>query len=135
MIHINKHILIEEPVRRLAGQVQESEMYDILDIGIEPEEFSNAASQIVYRLAYIDYDTERLRFHDRRVVSLTALGLSWKACTATGGSYVSCSDENGTGMSTSLASIFHDPYRIEENEVKDLLDMMNEAYARMKGLI
>jgi len=135
MIHINKHILIEEPVKRLAGQVQESEVYDILDIGIEPEELSNAASQIVYRLAYIDYDTERLRFHDKRVVTLTALGLSWKVCTASKGSYVSCSDEHATGISTSLASIFHDPYRIETGEVKDLLDMMNEAYARMKGLI
>ena len=131
MSHINKHILIEGPVKRLADQIQEMETYDILDIGIAPEEFSNAATQIAYRLAYLDYDTDRLRFHDRRVVSLNALGHSWKACTASVGSWVSCSDDNGTGLSNSLASIFHDPYNIEEGEVRDLLDMMNEAYCRL----
>jgi len=128
MIRINKHILIVEPVTRLAGQVQESEIYDILDIGVTPEELSSAAAQIVYRLAYIDYDTERLRFHDRRAISLTALGLTWKVCTASTGSHVSCSDGKGTGLSNSLSSIFHDPYHIEKHEVETLLDMMNEAW-------
>ena len=104
-------------------------------MGVGSEELSNAASQIVYRLAYIDYDTERLRFHDRRVVSLTALGLSWKVCTAATGSYVSCSEAAASGLSTSPSSIFHDPYRIEEGEVKNLLEMMDEAYAKLQAHI
>lgn len=129
---INKHILISEPVKRLALEIMESETYDIVEgIGITEQEFADAAANIVYRLAFINYDTDTLRFHDRRTISITALGLNWRAVTATGGSWVSVSDENATGLSSSLASIFHSPYDIRKDEVKDLLDMMNEAWYRL----
>ena len=132
---LNKTALIAQPVKKLALEVQESEIYDIVDcIGISQEEFAEAAAQIAYRLAYLDYDTDRLRFHDRRTVSLFALGLTWRAVTATKGSWVSVSDENGTGLSSSEAYIFHDPYDIEEDEVKTLLDMMNEAWYRLQKI-
>ena len=132
---LNKTALIAQPVKKLAMEVQESEIYDIVDcLGITTEEFAEAASQIAYRLAYLDYDTDRLRFHERRTVNLTALGLTWRAVTASKGSWVSVSDENGTGLSSSLAFIFHDPYDIGQDEVQTLLDMMNEAWHRLQKI-
>lgn len=132
---LNKTAIIALPVKKLAMEIQESEIYDIVDCeGISKEDFAEAAAQIAYRLAYLDYDTDRLRFHPRRTINLFALGLSWRAVTAREGSWVSCSDENGTGLSKSEAYIFHDPYEIEQDEVQTLLDMMNSAWFRLQKI-
>ena len=131
MNKLNKTAIIVQQVKVLAMEVQESEIYDITDSTCSPSEFADAAAQVAYRLAYIDYDTGKLRFHDKRTASLTALGLNWKVVNARKGSYVSVSDDNGTALSSSLASIFHDPYSFTIDEVKDLLDMMNEAWFRL----
>lgn len=131
MNKLNKTAIIVQPVKALAMEVQESEIYDITNSACSPSEFADAAAQIAYRLAYIDYDTGKLRFHDKRTASLTALGLNWKVVNARKGSYVSVSDDNGTALSSSLASIFHDPYSFTYDEVKDLMDMMNEAWFRL----
>lgn len=41
--------------------------------------------------------------------------------------FVSCSDDNRTGVSRTESSIFLRIYGIEDDDVKELLDMMNEA--------
>lgn len=133
MNKMNKTAIIVQPVKRLAMEVQESEIYDMALDFCTPTELAETAAQIAYRLAYIDYDTGKLRFHDKRTASLTALGLNWKVVNARKGSYVSVSDDKGTALSSSLCSIFSDPYTFTIDEVKDLLDMMNSAWFRLNN--
>lgn len=135
MLRISKTKVITEPVRRLAAQIIEREPYEIIrGLGITKEELANAAASMAYHLAYIDYDTDRLRFHARRVAKLTALGLDWQICTDPSGSWLSATENGSTAMVNAMAGIFSDPYAIYEDEVETLLDMINSAWFRLDSI-
>lgn len=127
----NKTAIIVQPVKRLAMEVQERRIYEMTLDFCTPTELAETAAQIAYRLAYIDYDTGRLRFHDKRTASFTALGLNWKVVNSRKGSYVSVANDHDTALSSAEDAFFHNPYSFTKEEVEKLLDKMNAAWYRL----
>lgn len=114
-----------ELVYELAMEAIEGENYDIItEGGFSDDDFAKAAVSIYKSLAVLSKSYE-LSFKGVPV-SVFALGLSWKVSNNPG--YVSCSNESNTGVSRTLAKVVDG---IDADDVKNLLDMMNEAYYLM----
>lgn len=127
MEKINKNAIVGDKVRSLAKQILEGGNYDL------QEEFTNeeiAEAVTSLSMALVGRGVNRELVLVPTPVSLFALGVDWKAQSGHH-SWVSCSDENGTGISRSVTLIFSDPLAIDDYEVESLIDMMNEAWFLM----
>lgn len=106
------------------------ENYDIINEGgFLDSDLANAASNIFKNLITRGKTGWVFR---KDPFSIYTLGLSWKVSNSRP-CYISCSDDNATGVSRSEACIFGRIYGIDEDDAKELLDMMNEAWFLMKN--
>lgn len=122
---------LSKHVYNLALDVIESENYDIINEGdFWPTDFANAAANL-FRNMITRGPALSFVFKQGRVCVFT-LGLTWlvsnrRPC------FISCSDDNATGVSRSLGCILTRIHNLEKDDVKELLDMMNEAWYLMKN--
>ena len=111
-----------------AMSVIADENYDIINEGgFLDSDFAQAATNIYRNLL------KRCRtawVFKQEPLSIYTMGLNWKIRNNMPG-FVSCSDDNRTGVSRTESSIFLRIYGIEDDDVKELLDMMNEAWYLM----
>ena len=125
-MHNKKQLTDTFQERALA--VIEDENYDIVvDGGFTPEDFATAATNIFRNLLTPVGQTWELKHF---AISVYTMGLNWKIRNDIP-SFVSCSDDNGTGVSRSEHYILSRCYDVYEDDVKTLLDMMNEAWYLM----
>ena len=122
-------LAIADHVYELALSVIENENYDMLDEGFLPSDVANAASNIFKNMLTWGKDTFGFK---KDAFSIFTLGYNWKVSNSRP-SYISCSDDNSTGVSRSEAPIFSHISGLVEDDVKDLLDMMNESWFLMKN--
>ena len=123
---------IQTKVKEYVADILEDEVYNLEEVFTKAE-IADAAASLVDRLIVSKYSEKypTLAFDDSRKVAIVKLGYTWTALSSTTGSFVSVSNYDGTGVSRSEARIFHDAYNITKDEVKDLLDMMDEARFHM----
>ncbi len=120
---------LAERFYELAMNVIADENYDIItDGGFLDSDFANAATSIFKNLLKTN-GHKGWRFRTEPY-SVYAMGCNWKFSNSRP-CFISCSDENGTGVSRSEACIFGRIYDLDEEDVKELLDMMNEAWYHM----
>ncbi len=111
-----------------AMSVIADENYDIINEGgFLDSDFAQAATNIYRNL--LQHGKLSWVFRETPL-SIYTMGLNWKIKNNMPG-FVSCSDDNRTGVSRSESSIFLRIYCIEDDDVKELLDMMNEAWYLM----
>ena len=134
---INIHIIqcdaeIQEHIKITSQEEFDSYLKNMHIHGLGGTDFRPVFS-LVDRLIVSKYSEKypTLAFDDSRKVAIVKLGYTWTALSSTTSSLVSVSDYDGTGVSRSEARIFHDAYNITKDEVKDLLDMMDEARFHM----
>ena len=113
-----------------ALQAIENENYDIIDEGFLASDLAEAVRSI-FKALMKKGRTGGWVFKTEPI-SIYALGLSWKISNSRP-CFVSCSDDNATGVSRSEACIFGRLYGCDEDDAKELLDMMNEAWYLMKN--
>ena len=118
---------LAELVSFLSLEAIEDENYDIINEGgFMPEEFALAASNIFKNLIVPD-GHGGWKFK-REPLSIYTLGCQWKVSNSRP-CYISCSTDERTGVSRSESCIFGRIYGMDDaDEVKPLLDMMNEAW-------
>ena len=115
---------------KLAMEVIEGENYNIVDgVSHLPSDFANAAANIFRDLLRPNEDKTAYELTDEPIGIFT-LGLQWMVRNHAPG-IVSCSNEERTGVSHSNASIINRVYALNTDAVKELLDMMNEAWYLM----
>lgn len=126
MTHVTKTDLGDQ-VFSLFLKAIEDENYDIINEGgFMPEELALAASNIFKNLLCAN-GHGGWKFK-REPLSIFTLGCDWKVSNSRP-CYVSCSTDERTGVSRSESCIFGRIYGIDDSdEVKPLLDMMNEAW-------
>lgn len=109
-----------------AMSVIADENYDIINEGeFLDSDFANAATEI-FRNLLVKGRTGGWIFK-REPLSIYALGLQWKIRNLAP-AFVSCSSDERTGVSRSESFILGRIYGIDDDDVKELLDMMNEAW-------
>ena len=109
-----------------AMSVIADENYDIINEGeFLDSDFANAATEI-FRNLLVKGRTGGWIFK-REPLSIYALGLQWKIRNQAP-AFVSCSSDERTGVSRSESCILGRIYGIDDDDVKELLDMMNEAW-------
>ena len=109
-----------------AMSVIADENYDIINEGeFLDSDFANAATEILRNLL-VKGRTGGWIFK-REPLSIYALGLQWKIRNQAP-AFVSCSSDERTGVSRSESCILGRIYGIDDDDVKELLDMMNEAW-------
>ena len=117
-------------VYELVLAVIENENYDIINEGGHfASDFANAASNIFKNMLVPD-GAGGWAFR-KEPFSIFTLGCQWKVSNSRP-CFISCSDENPTGVSRSEACVLGRIYGLDEDDVKELLDMMNEAWFYMK---
>lgn len=106
------------------------ENYDIIDTdgGFIDTDFANAATEIFRNLLVKGRNGGWV--FKKEPLDIYAMGFQWRIKNNMPG-FVSCSDDNRTGVSRTESSIFLRIYGIDEDDVKALLDMMNEAWFLM----
>ena len=129
MVKINKHAVVGDTVRAFAMEVLDEEIYDIDNGDFTHEEIANAAANLA--MALFERTPDGDLAVAKKPVSLFALGCSWKAQSGHPNSWVSCSDEEGTGIGRSACPIFAAASQIDCDEVVMLIEMMNEAWYLM----
>ena len=111
-----------------AMSVIADENYDIINEGgFLDSDFAQAATNIYRNLLKRGRTAWVFK---QEPLSIYTMGLNWKIRNNMPG-FVSCSDDNRTGVSRTESSIFLRIYGIEDDDVKELLDMMNEAWYLM----
>ena len=111
-----------------AMSVIADENYDIINEGgFIDSDFAQAATNIYRNLLKRGRTAWVFK---QEPLSIYTMGLNWKIRNNMPG-FVSCSDDNRTGVSRTESSIFLRIYGIEDDDVKELLDMMNEAWYLM----
>lgn len=109
-----------------AMSVIADENYDIItDGGFTDSDFANAAAS-VFRELIVKGRTGAWVFR-KDPLDTYQLGFQWRIKNKMPG-FVSCSDDSATGVSRTESSILLRIYGIDEDDVKELLDMMNEAW-------
>lgn len=109
-----------------AMSVIADENYDIINEGeFLDSDFANAATEI-FRNLLVKGRTGGWIFK-REPLSIYALGLQWKIRNQAP-AFVSCSSDERTGVSRSESCILGRIYGIDDDDVKELLDMLNEAW-------
>lgn len=106
------------------------ENYDIIDNdgGFTDNDFATAATEIFRNLLVKGRNGGWV--FKKEPLDICAMGFQWRIKNNMPG-FVSCSDDNRTGVSRTESSIFLRIYGIDEDDVKELLDMMNEAWFLM----
>lgn len=111
-----------------AMSVIADENYDIInDGGFLDSDFAQAATNTYKNL--LNRGISGGWVVKRDSLNIYAMGLQWKVTNYPG--MVSCSNEEGTGVSRSESCIFARAYGIDDDDAKELLDMMNEAWYLM----
>ena len=109
-----------------AMSVIADENYDIItEDGFTDSDFANAAATI-FRNLLVKGRTGGWIFK-RDPLDIYELGLQWKIRNQAP-AFVSCSNDDRTGVSRSESCILGRIYGIDDDDVKELLDMMNEAW-------
>lgn len=109
-----------------AMSVIADENYDIINEGeFLDSDFANAATEI-FRNLLVKGRTGGWIFK-REPLSIYALGFQWKIRNQAP-AFVSCSSDERTGVSRSESCILGRIYGIDDDDVKELLDMLNEAW-------
>lgn len=109
-----------------AMSVIADENYDIINEGeFLDSDFANAATEI-FRNLLVKGRTGGWIFK-REPLSIYALGLQWKIRNQAP-AFVSCSSDERTGVSRSESCILGRIFGIDNDDVKELLDMLNEAW-------
>ena len=110
-----------------ALDVIENENYDIVNEGgFLDTDFANAAANIFRSMLTKDLAIRREPY------SVFTMGYNWKFQNSKP-CYISCSNDDSTGVSRSEACIFRRVLGLDEDDVKELLDMMNEAWFLMQN--
>lgn len=108
-----------------AMSVIADENYDIVtDGGFLDSDFAQAATDIYKNL--LNKGIAGGWVPKRDSLNIYTMGLQWKVNNYPG--MVSCSNDEGTGVSRSESCIFGRVYGIDDDDAKELLDMMNEAW-------
>lgn len=109
-----------------AMSVIADENYDIItEGGFTDVDFANAAAT-VFRELLVKGRTGGWVFR-KDPLDTYQLGFQWRIKNKMPG-FVSCSDDGSTGVSRTESSILLRICGIDEDDVKELLDMMNEAW-------
>ena len=130
MEQVNKNEIVGKRVYDIA--LEELSDHLLLDLSddFSNEEIAKAASNLAMSL--VGRGVNRDLVLQQVPVSLFALGVSWKAFNGDPRSWVSASDDNGTGIGRCEVPIISNPYEITDGEVEYLIEMMNEAWYLMK---
>ena len=118
-----------DQVYRYAMQILEKGCFDITaDRYYLPSDVANAASNIFKNM--IHYDKASDSWVANRISSpVFTLGLSWEASND---GQLKVSDDRVSGSSYSEGQIFHGFDDVYKDEVRNLVNMMNEAWSLMK---
>lgn len=117
--------MAQNRVYNMAIEALENECFDMQD------EFKN--EQIAETVQHIDLLLHSCGSKSRQVVCVQLGGCYVKVCNARQNSWVSVSSQGSTGVSHSLAYITHNTRIIAQDEVKTLIDMINEAWYCMNN--
>lgn len=128
MEKINKNAIVGDKVRSYAMKILKNEIFDIKD-EYPIEEVAGAAVSLA--MALVGRGVNRELVHVPTPVSVFSLGLTWEAQSNSGGSWVRCSDEDASGIERCPLIFFEDPFKIDEEDVGLLLNVMNEAWFTM----
>ena len=129
MEKINKNAIVGDKVRSYALQALDDEIYDIDNGDFTRDEIAEAVVSVA--MALVGRGLNRDLVMVPTPVSVVALTYDWKARSGNPRSWVSCSGIDSTGISRSECPIFSNPLDIGYDEVKMLVDMMNEAWFLM----
>ena len=111
-----------------AMSVIADENYDIINEGgFLDSDFAQAATNIYKN--YIMRGVAGGWVLKRESLSIYAMGLQWRINNCPG--FISCSNDDGTGVSRTESCVFARVYGIDNDDVKEVLDMMNEAWYLM----
>lgn len=122
-----------DQVYRYAMQILEAGKYDILaDEYYLPSDVANAASNIFKNMIHHDRATDSWVVNHNASPVYT-LGLTWEASNDMP-CQVKVSDDKVFGVSRLDGSIFHGFDDIYKDEVRNLVNMMNEAWRLMKNI-
>ena len=122
---------LADHVYECALAVIADENYDIINEGgFLDSDFANAAANIFRNM--LKTDGHRGWIFKREPASVFTMGYNWKFQNSRP-CFISCSDDNATGVSRSEACVFGRICGLDEEDVKELLDMMNEAWFLMKN--
>lgn len=129
MERVNKNEVVGDKVRFFALQLIEDENYD-LENEFTPQEIAGAVTEIA--LALVAPGVNKDLVVVPTPVDVRTLNLQWRAKSGKE-SYISCSDNHATGVGRSVIPIFSDPFHITEDEVRYIIEMMNEAWYLMNN--
>jgi hypothetical protein len=129
MEKINKNAIVGDKVRSYALQALDDEIYDIDNGDFTRDEIAEAVVSVA--MALVGRGLNRDLVMVPTPVSLVALCYDWKARSGNPRSWVSCSGTGSTGVSRCECPIFSNTLDICYDEVKMLVDMMNEAWFLM----
>ena len=128
---VNKNVVVGDKVRTMARQALDEENYDIDNGEVTKDEIAAAVANLA--MALVGRGVNKDLVVKQVPVSLFALGYSWKAQSGHPNSWVSCSDDNRTGVGRQVCPFFADPFQIDIDEVTMLLECMSEAWYLMKN--
>jgi len=129
MEKINKNAVVGDKVRSYALRALDEEAYDIDNGDCTHAEIAEAVVSVA--MALVGRGLNRDLVVAPTSVSVVALGYNWKAKSGRTQSWVSCSGTGSTGIGRSVCPIISDPLDIDYDEVKTLVEMMNEAWFLM----
>lgn len=129
MEKINKNAVVGDKVRSYALRALDEEAYDIDNGECTRAEIAEAVVSVA--MALVGRGLNRDLVIVPTPVSVVALGYDWKGRSGNPRSWLSCSGAGSTGVSRSECPIFSNPLEIDYDEVKMLVEMMNEAWFLM----
>ena len=117
---------LAEQLYDFALRIIEDENYDIINSGdFLPEDFAGAAVNVFKQM--LRAGRTKNWIFNKEPASVYTMGYNWKFCNRRP-CFISCSDDNRTGVSRSEGCIMGRIYGFADEDVKELLDMMNEAW-------
>lgn len=120
--------VLSDNVYECALSAIEDENYDIIHYGFLPSDLANAARDIFQNMLK---PADGGYVFSKDSFSIHTLGYQWKICNSKP-CFISCSCSSSTGVSrTEAPFILPGIYGLEASDVKELLDMMNEAWYLM----
>lgn len=126
MIHEHKATIVEQAYEK-AMSIIADENYDIVsEGGFLDSDFATGLTNII-RAGLVPNGHDGWMFKESGDLSVYTMGLNWKVNFQRHG-FVSCSNDDSTGVSRTEGFVIGS---LSDDDIKNLLDMMNEAWYLM----